>query len=505
MARERVLTVTVAGEDKGAAKTLKALGDEADKLGAKVEHTEKRAGNAFKGVAIAVGGVVASGKLAELSRELGAQSVTLDVFARKSKTVFEGSAGDVDKWASKNAHAMGLTDQELVGLAANFGDLVKPMGFAASEAAEMSKEVVGLSGVLSAWSGNQRSASEVASILTKAMLGERDGLKELGISISEADVSARLLKKGQEDLTGAARQQAEAVATQELIFEKSTDAQKAWGDGSLDAAKKQNRLKAALAELREEVAQRLGPALGMLAPAIETLGPIAAGVGGISQATGMSLGQIAAKTGPVVVGFAAVAAGAAAVVYALKHQNDAATISAQGLTNLSRASTDELVRTFEEARVVLGRWGLDAKPIFRDLAETSYGAAQRAVEGLEAQANKTKEQQATLAAYKTILGEVGAANVRAGEDAKAHATAEDDLTASMEEAKSAADGLKTSFDLLSGKHIDAAKQSIAYESQLANADDDARRERRDARPQHRGRRRERARHARADRASAVAR
>ena len=68
-------------------------------------------------------------------------------------------------------------------------------------------------------------------ILTKAYLGERDALTSLGIKISEADVQARLAANGQDELTGAALEQAKAVATQQLIFEKSTDAQKAWSDG----------------------------------------------------------------------------------------------------------------------------------------------------------------------------------------------------------------------------------------------------------------------------------
>ena len=60
------------------------------------------------------------------------------------------------------------------------------------------------------------------------MLGEREQLKSLGISITEADVKQRLLKMGMEDLTGVQLQQAKATATQQLIFEKSTDAQAAF-------------------------------------------------------------------------------------------------------------------------------------------------------------------------------------------------------------------------------------------------------------------------------------
>jgi Flp pilus assembly pilin Flp len=236
----------------------KSLGD--------IDDAASRTSGRFSGMAkqavagLGVAGVAAAGAFIHFGK-LGNQ---LDALGKKSATVFEGQIGDVKAWADANAKAFGLTSKQLTGLAAGFGDLLKPMGFTAQQAAAMSKDVVGLSGALSAWSGGTKSAAEVSDILAKAMLGERDALKGLGIAISEADVQARLAKKGQEDLTGAALEQAKAIATQELIFEKSTDAQKAWADGSMDAIKAQNGVKASLGELQEQLATRLQPAFEAL-------------------------------------------------------------------------------------------------------------------------------------------------------------------------------------------------------------------------------------------------
>lgn len=224
------------------------------------------AGRLFGGVgkgamaaAGAIGAAFAGGQLLQAGAELFSLGQELDVYDKKTTTVFEGSADLVRAWADKNNEAMGLSDEALAGLAAGFGDLLKPMGFTASQAAMMSTDVVGLSGALSAWSGNKRTAAEVSEILAKAMLGERDGLKELGISISEADVSARLAANGQDKLTGAALQQAQAMATQQLIMEKSTDAQKAWANGSMDGIKSTNSLRAAWDDLKAGLADRLMP------------------------------------------------------------------------------------------------------------------------------------------------------------------------------------------------------------------------------------------------------
>lgn len=223
-------------------------------------------GSVLKGalVGAAVGGAAAFGAI-KVGGELLNIGARVESFRQKSKTVFGAQSDDVRKWADKNNEAFGVTDDELVGLAANFGDLLKPMGFSSSEAAKMSTDVVGLSGALSSWSGGTVSAADASDILAKAMLGERDGLKSLGISISEADVQARLAAKGQEGLTGAALEQAKAVATQELIFEKSTDAQKAWADGGNKALLGQNKLKAAVGEAKESIATALTPALAAAA------------------------------------------------------------------------------------------------------------------------------------------------------------------------------------------------------------------------------------------------
>lgn len=195
----------------------------------------------------------------------------LEALDQKASTVFGGSLGMVNTWAQANAKAMGLTSSQARDAAASVADLLKPMGFSADAAAGMSTDMLNLSGALSAWSGGSKSAAEVSDVMTKAMLGETDGLKGLGISISAADVAARLAKNGQSDLTGAALEQAQAIAVQQLIMEKSTDAQKAWSDGSMDAVKKQNATKASIEQVKESFTRALYPALEAMLPAITSI------------------------------------------------------------------------------------------------------------------------------------------------------------------------------------------------------------------------------------------
>lgn len=209
------------------------------------------------GTAIGASFALAAPQILAAGGALISSAKELDILSKKVDTVFGSEAADVRKWADQVNESMGLSDERVAGLTANLGDLLVPLGFTREAAAKMSKETVGLAGALSAWSGGTKSAAEVTEILQKAMLGERDGLKALGISISEADVSARLLANGQNKLTGEALAQAKAVATQQLIMEKSTDAQKAWSDGTMDATKAQNANKAAVEDAKVAIGEKL--------------------------------------------------------------------------------------------------------------------------------------------------------------------------------------------------------------------------------------------------------
>ena len=251
MARNKV-KIVITGDSTG---LQKATGSAEKAMGG----FSSRIGGMGAKIAGAVGVAFATDKIIGFGGELLALGTTAEVTFKKADTIFGNSSKAVQDWADKNNEAFGVSDEKLLGMASSFGDLLKPMGFTEKQAATMSEEVIGLSGALSAWSGGKVDAAGASDILASAMLGERESLKSLGISISQADVDARLLKKGQEELTGSAREQAEALATQELIFEKSTDAQKAWADGSLDTVKTQNELKATWDDAKTALATGLMP------------------------------------------------------------------------------------------------------------------------------------------------------------------------------------------------------------------------------------------------------
>jgi hypothetical protein len=254
MAKGPTIEVKFTGDTKGLSNAAGRVDRELEGVGKKVSGFAIGAGAAVTSMAVS-----AVPQLIGFGKELFALGQASEVGAKKTATVFGDSAADVSAWADRVNESLGLSDEAVGTLATSMGDLLVPMGFSRAEAAELSMTTTEAAGALSAWSEGQYDASEVSAILTKAMLGEREGLKALGISISAAEVDERALAvaraEGREEITA----QDKALATQALILEKSVDAQTAWTDGTMDAVKQQNELSASIADAKEGLAKGLVP------------------------------------------------------------------------------------------------------------------------------------------------------------------------------------------------------------------------------------------------------
>jgi hypothetical protein len=215
-------------EYRNATKQLRAVEGEIGKVRNEMGRTRKMAISlksalSFFGIAGLITGVVAG--VGRLIKSLPGLSMEMEGDARKAAVVFGDSLGYVEEQAANLANKLGVTNREFVAMAANTADLLIPLDFSRRQAAEMSTELQGLSGALSEWTGGKIEVAEVSEILTKAMLGENEQLKQLGIAIRKdteefRDLRDELMKS--EKMTLA---QAEAMATLELITKKSTDAQ----------------------------------------------------------------------------------------------------------------------------------------------------------------------------------------------------------------------------------------------------------------------------------------
>lgn len=267
------IAILLKANDQASA-VLRDAGTAADGLGTKLDEVGTKAGAAatptgtlhtsLGKLSLVAGGFVVGAALTQLPgmfSGIASGAATLEQNARKAQIVFGDSLGTVESWASTAASGMGLTNQEAVTLAAGMADLLVPMGFSREQAAGMSTDTLNLAGALSEWSGGTTSASEAADILAGAMLGEYDALKGLGIGLSAAEVAQRAADNAAKGLTFATEDQANAFATQQLIMEKSKDAQVAFATSTDDVASRQAEASAQMATAGERMQNALLPAV----------------------------------------------------------------------------------------------------------------------------------------------------------------------------------------------------------------------------------------------------
>jgi len=186
------------------------------------------------------------GELFNLTKVMEADSI-------RSSQVFGDSLDYVSQRAGELAGKMGATRREFIAAATATGDLLIPLNFTRQEAAEMSTELQGLSGALDEWTGGQHGAAQVSEILTKAMLGENEQLKQLGIAIRKDSEEFRDLVKEKEKTTNATKAQVEAMVTLELIQRKSADAQAAYNSEGNKLLRLQKDIAAGWRQMKENV------------------------------------------------------------------------------------------------------------------------------------------------------------------------------------------------------------------------------------------------------------
>jgi hypothetical protein len=167
----------------------------------------------------------------------------------KFEAVFKELTGEATQFAEEFAGRIGRSVGETKRQMSEFQDVLVPLGFARKDAAGLSKALLTAATDLASF--NNKTDAQASEALLKALTGEREMLKSLGIVLSEADLKHELLARGQNKLTGQALKQAKAVATLDLILRGSSDAQ---GDAERTAGGFTNRLKALLGTLKDTAA-----------------------------------------------------------------------------------------------------------------------------------------------------------------------------------------------------------------------------------------------------------
>ena len=234
-----------------------------------MESFGKKIGTAFK-----VGAVIAVGKaMADLTMEMANLALEAEESAAAFEITFGGATQEVTRYVNQMAHAFGMTRAEMQQQMAVTGSIIQGLGFTSDAAAEMSTEILNLSGDLAAFMNIQEGAAIPAQAITKALTGEREMLKSMGIVLRAVEIEQKAMnmtgKEAVKDLTD----QEKATASLMLIEEKMGHIKGQLSREMAGAANQMRSLKAEFKEAKTEVGQALLPAFAEFIPVVRALIP----------------------------------------------------------------------------------------------------------------------------------------------------------------------------------------------------------------------------------------
>jgi hypothetical protein len=192
------------------------------------DKTAKGMGKTFSTLAkgiIAGLGVAAVAGVAKLSKELISAASEAEETRNKFDVVYRDISDAAEAAAENLADNFGLSGTAARSLLADTGDLLTGFGFTQESALDLSDQVNQLAVDLASFTNFSGGAKGASKALTKALLGERESVKALGISILDADVKAKVLEDTQAGLTFETERQAKAYATLQIAQEQSLNAQ----------------------------------------------------------------------------------------------------------------------------------------------------------------------------------------------------------------------------------------------------------------------------------------
>jgi len=178
---------------------------------------------------------------------------------------------------TKNAVDMGLSQSKAAKATTFIGSVLKQSGFEMADVAIETQKLVGLATDLSALYGYD--VQEALLGMTALFRGEYDPIEKFGVAMKQNEINAELAARGQNNLTGAARRNAEQVVRMELLYDRASDALGTFAEQSGTLFVEQKKLGATFENFQASLGSAVIPAVADLNTALrETLEDITPGL-----------------------------------------------------------------------------------------------------------------------------------------------------------------------------------------------------------------------------------
>jgi hypothetical protein len=240
-----------------------------DKFDSAIESATKKASNMGRTLEGAARQAANFGKTATLFVSvplagIGAAFAKTAIEAEETFSKFDTVFKDVAKGAEQSARTLvdeyGLSSVAAKQLLSDTGDLLSGFGFEGDLSLGLSEEVQKLSVDLASFTNFSGGAKGASEALTKALLGERESVKALGIAILEEDVKAKVKAlEATGRFTNETERQRKAIATLAIAQEQSKNAIGDFGRTSQSTANQIRLLLRDIEEIRLEFGNLLLP------------------------------------------------------------------------------------------------------------------------------------------------------------------------------------------------------------------------------------------------------
>jgi VIT1/CCC1 family predicted Fe2+/Mn2+ transporter len=174
----------------------------------------------------------------------------------KLNTTFKSVQSEANKLRDNLVKNFSLSKKAATELLGSTGDLLTGFGFTQKSALNLSNQVQKLAADLASFQNLEGGVEQASQALTKALLGETESAKTLGIVIRETDVVARLAEQGLKGLTGEALLQAKAQIRLQIAVEQSKNAIGDLERTSQSLANRQRQLGAEYENLQIAIGQK---------------------------------------------------------------------------------------------------------------------------------------------------------------------------------------------------------------------------------------------------------
>jgi hypothetical protein len=209
-----------------------------------------------------VGGALAAFGVATKAVQFSRESITaardLERNLYALDTIFGDLAPGMRQFA-KDAENLGLSQSKAAKASTFIGSVLKQSGFAMSDVSKETKNLVTLGTDLAALYGYD--VQEALLGMTALFRGEYDPIEKFGVAMKQSEINAELAARGQNNLEGAARRNAEQTVRLELLYERAADAMGAFTAQSGSLYTEQKKLGATFENMQAQLGTALLPAI----------------------------------------------------------------------------------------------------------------------------------------------------------------------------------------------------------------------------------------------------